>query len=297
VPSSKSNSKPKRNRQCAFEAIGTYWVIEYEGAKNANLEADILKRIETFDKTYSRFRGDSLVTRMGRAAGTYKLPPDARGLLQVYRQLYDATNGAVTPLIGDVLSDAGYDATYSLTPKRLTPPPAWDDVLTIYGTSITLARPTLLDFGAAGKGYLVDIITTTIKKYGIKTFWVDAGGDIRHENAYGNLLRVGLEHPDNPRQVIGAAELDNRSLCGSAGNRRVWANYHHIIDPRTLTSPSVIKATWVVANTAILADGLATCLFFVAPEALDRFHFEYCIVHADNSLTYSPAFPATLFVR
>jgi FAD:protein FMN transferase len=298
VPSTKSNSKPKpSSRQYTFEAIGTYWAIEYEGADNPALENAIAKCVEAFDKTYSRFRTDSVVTRMSRSAGTYQLPADAHTLLQTYRAFYDATDGLVTPLVGNLLVDAGYDADYSFRPKKLTRPPAWDEILTVHGTTVTLTRPALLDFGAAGKGYLVDEITTILQKHGIKTFWVDGSGDIRHQSAHGNLLRVGLEHPDHPRQVVGVAELDNRSLCGSAGNRRVWADFHHIINPQTLASPTTIKAAWVVADTAILADGLTTCLFFVSPESLAAFTYEYVIIYADNSLKHSPNFPATLFVR
>jgi FAD:protein FMN transferase len=297
MPSSKSNSKPKPNRQYTFEAIGTSWTIGYDGAEDPALEAAIAKRIEAFDKTYSRFRDDSLVTHMSKSAGIYKLPPDSRTLLQTYRALYDATGGLVTPLIGSVLADAGYDAHYSLAPKKLAQPPDWDDVLAFEGATLTLSRPALLDFGAAGKGYLVDEITTIIKKYGIKTFFVDAGGDIRHEDAHGNLLHIGLEHPDHTNQVVGVVELDNRALCGSAGNRRAWADFHHIINPRTLASPTSIKAVWVVADTAIMADGLATCLFFVPPTSLGHFAFDYAIIYVDNAIACSPAFPATFFVE
>jgi FAD:protein FMN transferase len=298
MPSTKSNNKPKPKHSFTFEAIGTFWTIDVEAAPAViePLRAAILERIESFDKTYSRFRDDSLVTQMSRQAGTYSLPPDAPPLLRAYREFYEVTGGAVTPLIGDVLVATGYDARYSLKPKHPRHPPAWEDVIAISGSTITLSRPAMLDFGAAGKGYLVDIITKVIQNHGIKSFCVDAGGDMRYQNAHGNLLRVGLEHPDNPSQVIGVVDLDNKSLCGSAGNRRAWAGYHHIISPHTLASPQHIKAVWVIAATALVADGLATCLFFVPPERLRQYNAAYVIMYADSSVSYSPGFPGTFFV-
>lgn len=295
MPLTKSSNKPKHS--FSFEAIGTVWAIDIEGDINvAALRSTILARIERFDKTYSRFRPDSLVTKMSKHAGTHALPEDAVPLLTWYRQLYDATNGAVTPLIGNVMQQAGYDASYSLQPKTLTKPLPWDDVLHIAHDSIELKHPAMLDFGAAGKGYLVDIISTIIQKHGVVSFCVDAGGDMRHYNAKETPLRVGLENPDNTQQVVGIAELGNQSLCGSAGNRRAWAGYHHVISPHSLTSPTSVKAVWVVAPTAMEADGLTTALFFVPPSQLAQFYFEYAIVYADNSADISKHFPGQLFV-
>ena len=109
-------------------------------------------------------------------------------------------------------------------------------------------------------------------------------------------LQVGLENPDDFAQVIGVASIHNQSICASAGNRRRWKQFHHIISPHTLASPKNIKATWVVAKTALLADALATCLFFVpAKTLLAKFTFSYATVYEDNTREVSKAFPAEIF--
>lgn len=185
--------------------------------------------------------------------------------------------------------------TIHCSQKKLAAPPRWEDILQVKANTIQLSQPVMLDFGAAGKGYLVDIITKIIQKYDVAGFCVDAGGDMRYGATQQTPLRVGLEHPDNPTQVIGVAELHNQSLCGSAGNRRKWAQYHHIIDPHLLASPTQMKAVWVVAPTTMHADGLATALFFVPPERLRHFAMEYVIVYADNSAQVSRHFPGQLF--
>jgi thiamine biosynthesis lipoprotein ApbE len=108
--------------------------------------------------------------------------------------------------------------------------------------------------------------------------------------------KIGLEDPENFNRVIGVVQIKNQSLCASAGNRRKWDKYTHIINPKTLESPKNILATWVVASEAIVADAVATCLFFVSPEDLvSQFKFEHLILYADRSVNMSNNFPAQLF--
>lgn len=287
--------------ELAFEAIGTHWQIDLPDSLTPEerqiLSERIHERISIFDRDYSRFREDSLVTRMSKQAGTYQLPEDAEPLFSLYHDLYRATNGALTPLIGQVLVEAGYDAEYSLKPGELHTPPTWDEALEYQFPQLTLKKPALLDVGAAGKGYLIDIVASIVQDFGIHSFCIDAGGDLLQRSAKSESLRVGLEHPANLNQVIGVATIQNQSMCGSAGNRRTWGAFHHIINPHTLSSPRNILAVWTVAQATLLADALATCLFFVPAASLrPTYAFEYALVRSDYSMEHSPNFPAEFFV-
>ena len=110
-------------------------------------------------------------------------------------------------------------------------------------------------------------------------------------------MRIGLEDPEDTKKVVGVGILQNGSICGSAGNRRKWGDFTHIINPKTLMSPTNIVAVWVVADTALLADALATCLFFVpAGKLTDAYKFEYLIIHSDRSFEKSANFQGEIFV-
>ncbi len=280
----------------SFDAIGTHWKIDALEALSGEVERAIHERIEKFDQAYSRFRSDSLVTKMADEGGTFTLPADAGPLFGLYETLYRTTQGAFTPLIGNVLSDAGYDASYSLAPKSIRPIEMWDDAITYSFPEITIKKGTLLDFGAGGKGYLVDLVADVLRSYHISSYCIDAGGDMRYEDEQATPLRVGLEHPLDTTKAIGVATLTNQCIAGSAGNRRAWGEYHHIIDPSTLRPTVDVSATWVIAKTALVADALATCLFFVAPESLaDEYKFEYLILDKEMRVKRSVHFPAELF--
>lgn len=283
-----------------FEAIGTHWQIDIQDDLSQEAEVVLLQkindRIAEFDFNYSRFRGDSLVTKMSKESGVFGLPDDADLMITLYKKMYEVTGGLVTPLIGQVLIDAGYDANYSLSPKQLTKPKKWQEVIIWENPNLTLIEPAMLDFGAAGKGYLVDIVCEVIEDFGVTSYCVDAGGDMHYKNTNGEKFKVGLEHPLDKTMVIGVTEILNQSLCGSAGNRRKWADFHHIINPDTLSSPKDILAVWTIAETTILADILTTGLFFVSPEILqEHFKFDYLIIYSDLSMQKSDGFNAEIF--
>ncbi len=172
----------------------------------ASLLARIRARIDEFDRDYSRFRDDSLVTKMSQEAGEYELPRDAEPMLDLYRELYALTGGLVTPLIGDVLIGAGYDAQYSLKPTEMRVPPAWEEALEYRFPRLVMRKPAMLDFGAAGKGYLVDIVAGLLKASGARSFSVNAGEISAHTTSRGSphasALSTGASRPGDRRGPI-----------------------------------------------------------------------------------------------
>lgn len=300
MPSSKLKTKPKSKplHEWSFEAIGTQWWIGiYESVAAlhlGDLKAAVSKHVELFDASYSRFLPDSWVTLVGARAGEYDLPDDAWPMLELYSELYNTTDGLVTPMVGQLLSDAGYDVDYSLKPGHLRSVPAWTDVVSYDQQALRTTQPCSLDFGAVGKGYLIDILTAKLQQMGINVFCIDGSGDMRSVGM-AEPLRIGLEQPLQTDRVVGVATVDNKALCASAPHRRQWEKMHHIMNPHTRQPTTEIAATWVIADTAMLADGLATALFFVPPSRLEQFTFEYLVLYADNSINRSAGFPAELF--
>lgn len=280
-----------------FEAIGTPWTIDTPVTLPEGLKQAISTRIDEFDRTYSRFRGDSLVSQVATRPGDYSFPPDIVDLFSLYESLYRATRGALTPVVGHALSHWGYDAQYRLKPAAGRPPsiPPFSDVLTLEGTTLIAPRPVSIDIGAAGKGYLVDQVFGIIREAGIDDVVVDASGDIRAHTSQPE--RVGMEHPSDPERVVGVVELSGHSLASSSPNRRSWApGVHHILDALTGLPTSTLRASWVVAPECAVADGLATALFVAEPEVLEEyFSFQWAIIDGSGVLTHSTHFPGEVY--
>ena len=279
-----------------FEAIGTAWQIDTAEPLAPDTAAAVTARIDDFDAVWSRFRPDSVVSRIAVEGGAWVFDADARALLDLYVELHDVTDGAVTPLVGRTLSDLGYDQSYSL--QSVAEPaavPAWESFDWTYPTLVA-HQPLLLDVGAAGKGHLVDLVAEVLAEHDVTDVTIDASGDLLH--CQDEPLRVALEHPGDATRAIGVAELlPGIALCASATNRRAWGEgLHHVLDGRTGRPTRDVVATWVVADSCLLADGLATAHFLADPARLmSRFDHEFVRMHADGRVEWSPDFPGEVF--
>lgn len=278
-----------------FDAIGTGWQLDTAVPIDATLQDAIAARIEDFDRTWSRFREDSLVTRIAAEPGVWELPDDAPELFDLYRRLYTATGGAMSPLVGRALDNLGYDRAYSLRPAgRPIAAPAWDDAVAWDGHALTTIRPVSIDVGAAGKGYLVDIVSGMLEAAGHEDFTIDGSGDIRRHGP--TPIRVALEHPLDTTKAIGVVTVD-AAICSSATNRRSWADgLHHVIDATTGLPIDGVIATWAIAATALEADGLATALFFADPARLEaEFDFSWARMRSTGTVEFSPHIHGEIF--
>ncbi len=285
----------------AFDALGTKFSITIWDDRPPEILTPLAHELEArtrvFDAQYSRFKADSLVTKISTQVGLIAVPEELMTMLRLYADLYAATNGKINPAIGFTLADTGYDATYSLTPQaHIRPVPAFTEALTIVDDHhIELHEHILLDLGALGKGFLIDQLYSILKDEGIQRFLIDGSGDIRYYSVTNEPIACGLEHPTDPTMVIGTLIIKGGALCASAINRRQWRDRNHYIDPHDASSPQSTLATWVYTDTAALADGLSSALFFMAPEALFAYSFEYCIVNHEMRMKKSAGFTADFF--
>lgn len=224
--------------------------------------------IDGYEAALSRFRADSTVCAMSQAAhgGHFDFPDWAAGLFDLYDLLFDATQGAIDPCVGEDLIRLGYDARYSFTVDA----DAWDhlgsahgravwrDAVERHGSTLITSRPVSLDFGACGKGYLVDLLgrlllagsssrNGTTAGAGMR-FLINAGSDLlSHDD---QPVAIALEDPGNPANAVGTASVDRGSFCASAPSRRRWGEaaghrLHHLLNAIDGLPADDVMATWV----------------------------------------------------
>jgi thiamine biosynthesis lipoprotein len=90
---------------------------------------------------------------------------------------------------------------------------------------------------------------------------------------------IGLADPLRPKRRLGRIRLIDRGL-GTSGSgtqffRHRGRRYGHILDPRTGWPAEGVYSVTVLAPTAALADGLATALYVLGPEAAQRYCQEF----------------------
>ncbi|MGY2745806.1 FAD:protein FMN transferase [Arthrobacter sp. UYCu723] len=284
----------------SFDGIGTRWEISTPSPLPGRHRRRLLEVVADYDAAWSRFRPDSLVAGAARQPGSYRLPAGAAALGPLYGTLYRLSNGAMTPLIGGSLEQLGYDAAYSLRPAGPpVPAPRWEDVLDWDGTVLTTRAPVVIDVGAAGKGQLADLLSAELLAGGIDDHFIDASGDLLNSAPDPGTapVEVALEHPYDSSRAIGTVSLGAGALCASAANRRAWGDgLHHVLDGSTGVPVRTVVASWAMAGTAMVADALATALFFVEGARLrEEFDFSWLTVYTDGHAEYSTDFEGVLF--
>lgn len=203
----------------------------------------------------------------------------------------------MSPLVGRALETLGYDRTYSLRPSGpARPVPAWDDAVAWNDGVLRTVRPVLLDVGAAGKGHLVDLVGQLLRSGGMRDLVIDASGDIRRWGP--GSIRVALEHPLDSTMAIGVVNLGEGAICASSVNRRAWGDgLHHVIDATTGLPTAAVIATWAIAPTALVADGVATALFFADADRLaEEFSIRYVRMFSTGRVEFSPDIDGELFL-
>jgi thiamine biosynthesis lipoprotein len=137
-----------------------------------------------------------------------------------------------------------------------------------------VSRPRMrVHLGGIGKGYAVDRAVAILRARGFADFLVRAGGDLFASGAPGEQpWRLGIANPRGaPNDSFATVELRDRTLSTSGDYERFFIHdgqrYHHILDPDTGQPARGCVSVTIVAESAVVADGLSTGVFILGPEA------------------------------
>lgn len=279
------------------KALGTGLLISTPHPITAELRGEMERFIDEYEHALSRFRADSLVAHIGNAehGGHFDFPDWAGPLFDLYDALHAATRGAIDPCVGEDLIRLGYDPALSFTVEAdagerlgaLHGRAVWGrDVVRSSGTTLVTRSPVHVDFGACGKGYLVDSLgglltdselsrTSHVKsaettnptcqsstsdskrESAAPEFVIDAGGDLLART--NKPIRVALEDPDDPSCAVGVALIGDGAFCASAPSRRHWEvavneqthlAIHHLLNAIDGLPVQQTEATWVAVRSA-----------------------------------------------
>lgn len=337
-----------RNVVAIERALGTGIIISSSVPISHRVQKRIRAFVEEYESVLSRFRADSLVSRMARAehGGEFEFPAWAGSLFALYSEFYAATRGAFDACIGADLLALGYNNSVQFVPElaasassnigswanyRRSLPITWSDISQDSGSAtLCTNQPVQLDFGAAGKGYFVDLVTQIIKEdLGSDSpadfdFLVNAGGDMRvcfsEEN---DQIKVALENPFDTTQAVGVASIASGALCASSSARKRWKVKEasclgkdasgfesnliatHLINALDGIPACDLCASWAYVPSktcdfpTAYADAIASALFVSKESDLQKIvqttSAEFAVISPNHALRKTRAFPARFF--
>lgn len=134
-------------------------------------------------------------------------------------------------------------------------------------------KGTQVGLGGIAKGYAVDKAAGVLRKAGVRSFFVQAGGDLYTEGKKpdGSEWSAGIRDPRGEDGSYFAVLTVSDHAFSTAGDyeRSYIVNgtrYHHILDPRTGMPAPLCRSVTVWAKSAFVADAIDDAVFVLGPE-------------------------------
>jgi thiamine biosynthesis lipoprotein len=130
---------------------------------------------------------------------------------------------------------------------------------------------TRINLGGIGKGYSCDVVAELLRKSGVRSGRVNAGGDTRLiGDRQGRPWVMGIRDPDAGDRWVTRLALDDEAISTAGDYERFFEEdglrYHHIINPKTGDSARGVRSVTVIGPDATMTDGLDNAVFILGPE-------------------------------
>ncbi len=263
----------------------------------AAAEAEVL-RLET---KYTRYRDDSLTSRVNRSAGDSRgveVDEETAGLLDYAQTAYEQSDG-LFDITSGVLRRA-----WDFKQGKIPTSAELETILLLVGwDKLRWQRPRLilpiagmeLDFGGYVKEYAADSAARVCREQGIRYGFVELGGDIAVIGPHpdGTAWQVGIQHPRKPEQAIATIKLGGGAIASSGDYERYFERdgrrYCHILNPRTGWPAEGFQAVSVVAEQCLVAGTASTIAMLKGegegPHWLAELSLPQLCVHSDGRVS------------
>ena len=255
-----------------FDAMGCGCevVLAAETKKEAqSIAGRAIEEVSRIERKYSRYRADSIVSRINAAAGQECVACDDEtvSLFQYADTLYESSGGLFDITAG-VLRTA-WDFGHHVVPDKAILIKqcsliAWSSVER-QGKSVRLPVVGMeLDFGGFGKEYAADRAAALVYGKGVRNGYVNLAGDIRvvGPKLDGSPWMIGIQDPRHKDRMIASIPLYTGALATSGDYERYFEvdghRYCHIIHPRSGYPVTFWRSVTVVAPLAVTAGSFST---------------------------------------
>jgi thiamine biosynthesis lipoprotein len=264
-----------------FNALGSACELRL-AAMSATRAKDLselaITEIARIEKKYSRYRSDSILSKINQQAGiqAVAIDPETAELLDYADLLYQTSEG-----LFDITSGVLRQAWDFKTP-HLPDPQQLDLALSRVGwhnvergeSSVFLRQPGMeIDFGGFGKEYAVDRVSTLLQQQGVQSGLVDLGGDLRilGPQPNGQAWNIGIQNPRQSGKTIAHLPVMSGALTTSGDYERYievdGKRYCHILNPKTGYPVQYWQSVSVLAPVAIAAGSYATIAMLMQEQA------------------------------
>jgi thiamine biosynthesis lipoprotein len=277
---------------------------EPKPGQGPSLIAAVMDEMRRVDRRMSTYKETSVVSDINRRAAVETVALDD--------ELYELIDRALT---FSRLTNGAFDITYASVGRlydyrnAVRPDAAARDTAlkAVDYRNVLLDSPTRairfrragvqIDLGGIAKGYAVENAAAILKRRGVTSAIVTAGGDSRIVgDRRGRPWTVGIRDPRDREGLVTRIPLQDEAISTSGDYERFFESdgvrFHHIIKPTTGMSASNVRSVTVIGGDATMTDALSTGVFVLGRvdglaliETMEN--FEAVIIDSDGAMHYS----------
>jgi len=276
-----------------LEGDGQNYPVAFEKA------FDEIRRIDSLFSDYKDSSSISLINRLD--SGKVVLPKEVVALIKKALKISAETSGAFDVAVGGLVKLWGFkDETYHIPAKdsilMVMKNTGYSNLEVVDESTIIKKKNSQLDLSGIAKGYAVDMAYSVLKGLGIKSFLINAGGEIR---GMGEDWKTGVQDPFTEQGIVEIIVPGEKAVATSGNYQNYFEvnkiRYCHLFDPRTGFPADKVVSVTVISDDVTLADALATAFFVIgiekSKELLKRFPgSEFLIIDKDGKKFYSDGF-------
>jgi thiamine biosynthesis lipoprotein len=290
---------PKLQKVSRF-MMDTYVTIQAPGGAETTAAINrAMDRMEEIDKKFSILDPDSILYKFNNS-GTPVTDPEIIKIIQRAIHVSELSGGKFDVTVYPLMKLWGFYATKHL-PSKAEIKETLKDVGYKYlsikdGKMTKLKKGVGVDIGGIAKLYAVEEGSNVLKKAGIKSALLDAGGDIYAIGTdNGRPWKVGIRNPRGDG-VIAAVDVTDMLVVSSGDYERFFiqdgVRYHHIMDPFTGYPSRGVSSSTIFCSDPALADGLSAAVFLLGKDrgfelAKKLGYFEAMVITEDQKIYYS----------
>jgi FAD:protein FMN transferase len=285
MASSQHNTNARQFLERARPLLGTLVSIRVQTntpAAEAAIE-QAFARIAGIHAAMSFHEQDSELSRLNCTAfiKPHYVSRDLHRVLLAAIALAKASGGKFDPTVAKHLMQWGHLPSHH--DEKYEALGNWRDIQCLPNASIKFGRPLLIDLGGIAKGYAVDEAIRILKKCGIQTGVVNAGGDMR---TFGCMETIYARDPAHPQKSIPVLQVRDAAVASSAGYFSEHNGHTALVNPHNGQSMGHDISVTVVARRAIWADALTKIVMVSAADSiavLQRLQASALILHKDGT--------------
>lgn len=264
-------------QRASRKLMGTRVDIVADGGDARELQAAIdlaFGEMQRLEALLSRYREDSVVRRMGQAAGRHPVavPAEVMDVLVSARRVWRESAGAFDPTVG-ALSGWHFEPGEQAMPAQAEISAALRHVDARQlqlderaGTAYLAGRGMLLDLGGIAKLPILAAGLRVLEREGVANALINGGGDVLASGRLqGRPWRVGVRDPRAPERLLGAIEVEGFGVVASSGDyERGFVHQgrrlHHVLDPQTGWPTTGVHGVALLARDVQAVNGWGTAL-------------------------------------